>query len=285
MLMTNEEILDLEHILVMAQIDAARAAAELNATLAAETLLFGYFRATDYLMRTEPPSPFPASLRALLINVETGLAGFTAVLSQDDQTRIQVRSQAIQQLIATRQRSSRSNEEFLDRVSASNRAAEEFLRRRAPRERATDIDEPEEVSFRYHPQSKEPKLNIGMKQAEQDYLNQLRVLQQTIVSATALLREDREVPASEALSIEEQRKQNRACNAALNEAEHVVAELYKQLPIIGDGQHDHLGLMPQKYAHSPKGIRLKDKKTGQPYLVDDEALLVRLAAWFKKCYF
>jgi hypothetical protein len=77
-----------------------------------------------------------------------------------------------------------------------------------------------------------------MKKAEQDYLNQLRVLQQAIVFTTDLLNENREVPASEALSAEEQREQNRACYTALKEAKHVMAELYKQAPIITDGQTD-----------------------------------------------
>lgn len=69
-------------------------------------------------------------------------------------------------------------------------------------------------------------------------------------------------------------KQHQARNKALYEVSRVLTELHKLLPLSEDGKQ--LKAMPQKYAHSSKGAQLKDKATGKPCVIDDEALLIRL---------
>ncbi len=113
-----------------------------------------------------------------------------------------------------------------------------------------------------------PKQTIT--QAEQEYLTYLRALENEIAAASKIEIKD---PAL-VLSSDNQ-KQHQLRIKALYEANRVIAELKKQLPLTADKQR--LEAVPQKYARSPNGVQLKDKTTQKPYLINDDALLLRLA--------
>ncbi len=68
-------------------------------------------------------------------------------------------------------------------------------------------------------------------------------------------------------------EQHRARNTALREATRVLKELHKQLPLTEDGKR--VKSIPQKQAWED-GAKVKNE-LGSPEMVDDKALLVRLA--------